>query len=125
MRTCVLTIGFFLIASCALAADIDGKWTGEYKSGGMVEPITVTFEFKAEGDKLTGTDTASIDGKAFEIKEGKIDGKNISFKVEKDYQGMALKLSYKGVLKDDEIKMTLEMEGAQEFTVKRVKKSSE
>ena len=120
MRTCVLTIGFFLIASCALAADIDGKWTGEYNSG-MGDPMTITFEFKAEGDKLTGTDTASIDGKAFEIKEGKIDGKNISFKVDK----LFVKLSYKGVLKDDEIKMTLEMEGAQEFTVKRVKKSSE
>jgi hypothetical protein len=110
MKICVLAAGFLLIASCVLAADIDGKWSGQYNSG-MGDPMTLTYTFKANGNTLTGTSLGGPDGKEIPIKDGKIDGNNISFKVDVEMEGMgALKFKYKGVLSGEELKLSFEME---------------
>ena len=47
-----LAIGFVLFAASCLAADVDGKWTGN-----MATPngdVPVNFTFKADGATLTG-----------------------------------------------------------------------
>jgi hypothetical protein len=108
MKICVLAAGFLLIASCALAADIDGKWSGQYNSG-MGEPMTLTYTFKADGNKLTGTSLGGPD-QQIPIKDGKIDGNKISFAVDVDMNGMAMKFKYKGVLSGEELKLTFDME---------------
>ena len=49
-----------------------------------------------------------------------MDGNNISFKVTFDFGGMAIDLSYKGVVSPTEIKMTGDFMGMPfEFTVKK------
>ena len=62
----------------AIVADITGKWTGT-----IVTPdgqdIPVTYNFKVDGDKLTGT--ADSPQGSVPIDEGKIDGDKFSFKV--------------------------------------------
>ena len=127
MRICVIAAGFFLMAGLALGADIDGKWSGQYNSG-MGDPMTLVYTFKADGNTLTGTSLGGPDTEV-PIKEGKIDGNNISFVVTVDFGGQEMKFNYKGILKGDEIELSFEMagmppmEGAapQKFTLKRVK----
>ncbi len=127
MKIGVLAAAFFLAAGFALAADIDGKWSGQYS--GMGDPMTLAYTFKANGNTLVGTSLGGPDGKEIPIRDGKIDGNNISFVVVVDFNGQEMKFNYKGVLSGDEIKLTFEMAGSpggsggagQGFTVKRVK----
>ena len=100
-----------------LAADVDGKWTGTIQGPGGDMPVS--FTFKADADKLTGT-TLGIDGSEVPIKEGKIDGKNITFKVVLDFGGMPFEINYKGVVSPTETKLTAEFFGMPfEMTVKK------
>jgi len=127
MRICVIAAGLFLMAGLALGADIDGKWSGQYNSG-MGDPMTLVYTFKADGNTLTGTSLGGPDTEV-PIKEGKIDGNNISFVVTVDFGGQEMKFNYKGILKGDEIELSFEMAGAppmegaapQKFIVKRDK----
>ncbi len=127
MKICALTAGFVLIAGFAFGADIDGKWTGQYNTG-MGEPMTHVFTFKADGNALTGTALSGPDTTT-PIRDGKIDGNNISFAVVVDFVGQEMRFNYKGVLSADQIELSFEVAGAppmpdgapQKFVVKRVK----
>jgi len=122
MKILAFTVGLLLIASFALAADIDGKWTGQIASMGG-DPMTLTYTFKANGATLTGT-SLGPDGKEIPIKNGKIEGNNISFQISVDLGGNEMKFDYKGVLSGDQLKISFGMGmGAppQEFTLKKAK----
>jgi len=118
MRFCLLSLGLLLIfSSLVLAADVDGKWTGTISTPGGEFPVT--FNFKAEGTTLTGT-MLGQDNSQMPIKDGKIDGNNISFSVTIDMGGYQMNLDYKGVVAADQIKLSLEVMGqAMEFQVKK------
>jgi hypothetical protein len=108
-----------LVTAVVYAADVDGKWTGTVT--GPQGDLPVTFTFKADGAKLTGT-TVGFDGMEVPIKDGKIDDKTISFTVELDLGGMPFALSYKGLVATDQIKMTGEAFGMPfEFVLKKAK----
>jgi len=63
-----------------------------------------------------------LDGAEVPISEGKIDGKNITFKVSLDFGGMPFVISYKGVVSPEEIKMTGSFfEMPFEFVLKKAK----
>ena len=118
VMTQIFALAVLLWAAPALAADVDGKWTGAVSTpGGDIE---VAFEFKSDGTMLTGT-TTSPDGATVMIKDGKIDGEKITFLVSLDFGGMALDINYSGMVSPAEIKMTAEVAGMPfEFTVKKV-----
>lgn len=106
----------------ALAANIDGKWVAQVPGqGGQMREVT--FTFKAEGDKLTGTVTGRQGDVA--ISDGTIKGDDISFTQAFNVGGNAGKLVYKGKVSGDEIRFTRTVEGMDrppsEFTAKRVK----
>lgn len=113
---------FSLLAFCgaALAADATGKWTAEVPGRGG-DPQQVTFNLKAEGDKLTGTVTMPF-GES-EISDGKVDGDNISFVQKLEFNGNSFEILYKGKVAAAEIRFTRERQGGQgrvaEFTAKR------
>jgi hypothetical protein len=113
-----LALGLVLFAAApALAHDVDGKWAGTVST--PMGDIPVGYEFKSDGAKLTGT-TLSPDGGQVPIKDGKIEGNNISFSVTFDFGGMSIDLSYKGVVTASEIKFTGEFAGMPfEFSVKK------
>jgi len=128
MKVCALTAALFLmVAGMAFGADIDGTWTGTIQGpdGGQAFPISYTF--KAEGTTLTGTmpGMPGPDGapaKPIAIKDGKINGNNISFVVVMDMMGQEMKMDYKGVLSGETLKLTLDMMGnPMEFTLKKAK----
>jgi opacity protein-like surface antigen len=103
-----------LITGAALAADITGTWVAEMSGGpGGGGPggggMQITFNFKADGSKLTGTSEAM--GNSNEIVDGTIDGNNISFAVKIDMMGNEMKINYKGTVSGDEIKLTMSFEG--------------
>jgi hypothetical protein len=97
-----------LLASPAFAADVDGKWAGSIESPNG--PVNIAFEFKTDGTTLTGS-TTGPDGSQVAIKNGKIDGANISFSVALDFAGMPVEIGYKGVVSPAEIKMELDFMG--------------
>ncbi|MBI3469729.1 MAG: hypothetical protein HY013_00045 [Candidatus Solibacter usitatus] len=108
-----------LFAMGALAADVGGKWVAQVPGRGGQTRET-TFNFKADGDKLTGT-MSSMAGDV-EIKDGKISGDSLSFKVNLEFGGNAVTLLFEGKVSGGEIKFTRKREGAeqvQEFTAKR------
>lgn len=122
-------------AASAYAADVDGKWTakmparmggkgGPPGAGGAPQEMVITFDFKASGDKLTGT-MSGPGGNAVEISEGKIKGNDISFKIQRQFQERTMVMLYKGKVSGDEIKFTQSIEGVdrppREFTAQRAK----
>jgi len=106
-------------AAPARAADVDGKWMGALDT--PMGTVNVNFNFKAEGPALTGT-MSGPDGGDIAIKNGKIDGDRISFVVSLDFGGMAFDLNYTGVVKPDQVALTIDIMGMQmSFTVMKAK----
>lgn len=110
-------------AAMAFAADVTGKWTAEFDT--QIGPQKYTYEFKAEGAKLTGKlkggpgDMASES----EIKDGKINGDEISFAEIFKMEGNEIRIEYKGKVAGDEIKFTRKVAdfATEELTAKRAK----
>lgn len=106
-----------LLAFSAFAADVDGKWTGNVSTDNGDFPVA--FTFKADGAMLNGT-MAGPDGSDIAIKDGMIDGANISFWLSLDFGGNALKLTYKGVVSTDQIEISGDAGGMPfKFVVKK------
>ena len=105
----LLLVSMLLLALSvpAFAADIDGKWTGTVPGPAGDSPVS--FTFKSDSSKLTGSTPNPVDGSEVAIKDGKIDGKNITFKVSLDFgAGMPFDFDYKGVVSATDLKLTTE-----------------
>jgi hypothetical protein len=108
-----------LLKKSKAVASVDGAWAGSV--GGPGGEFPVSFNFKSDGAKLTGT-TTGIDGAPVPIKDGKIDGSAITFGVSLDFGGMPFDMSYKGVVASDEIKMSGDFAGMPfDFVLKKAK----
>lgn len=101
MKTLVV---FLLSAVMALAADISGKWTFNVTTD--AGNGTPTFEFKQDGEKLTGTYKGAFgEGKV----EGTVKGEKVDFSVSTDNG----KIVYSGALEGaTKIKGKVELAGA-------------
>lgn len=94
----VLAMAF--TAANAHAADVTGTWSAEMKTpDGNSFPLT--FTFKQDGDKLTGT-VQGPQGDPIEISNGKVDGDKLTFDV--TFNGMTI--HHDCTVDGDEIKMT-------------------
>jgi len=122
-RIAFLTVCFVLAGIAVVyAADVNGKWVAQVP-GRDGQTREMTFNFKVEADKLTGTVSGRQGDTPFS--DGKISGNDISFTVTANFQGTEVKLLYKGKIAGDEIKFTRTRESGdqpgQEFTAKRAK----
>jgi hypothetical protein len=91
-----------VISMFAFAADITGTWTASFDTQIGVQNYTYTF--KVEGNKLTGhVKSQYSDG---DISEGTVKGDDISFVENLTFEGMPLRIVYKGKISGDEIKLT-------------------
>lgn len=105
----VLTL-MLVVAFGAMAADISGKWTAEQPGRNGGPPRVTTFNFKVDGNKLTGDMTGGMgrQGAAptpIAISDGKIDGDNVSFKVTRETPNGSFTSDYKGTVKGDTIEL--------------------
>ena len=86
------------------------------------DPIPLTFEFKQDGEKLTGTVTGP--GGPLPLSGGKVVGDKVAFYVTTDMDGSPTKFVTEGTIKGDEIAMTTRPEGGADFfsiVAKRIK----
>jgi len=112
LYTLPLMLGISFV-SFAETVDVDGNWTVKYVGGPVMKTIGgAEFEFKADGDKLTGIANVGMGwpGKA-PISNGKIDGDRISFMVYgKQWSSSGYpKMHFVGTIHDDEIKLTMSL----------------
>ena len=106
-----------LFATGLFGADLTGKWTGETE-GRDGQKRTVTFDLKADGEKLTGTVSSPMGDR--QIVDGKITGEDISFAVEAEFNGEKRKIMYNGKIAGDELKLKSGSgERVREITAKR------
>ena len=114
------TVGLLLlIAGLLPAADVTGTWKGSFDYNGTAVPVTV--DMKVEEGAVTGT----VDGlptPKTPIKDGKVDGDNVTFWVGIEFQGNPIKLLLKGKVSGDQIDFTMGTEGGEwgtQFTAKK------
>jgi hypothetical protein len=108
LATAVLCLIF---AGAALAADISGTWSGTMQMGD--NPLALTFVFKQDGEKLTGT-VATPSGD-LPLSDGKVVGDKISFYVQADMGGTPTKFISEGVVKGDEITIATKTDGGEDY----------
>ena len=119
MRIYILNLCFFIITGCVSSmpntttsssvktisshTGINGMWKGNVdKSFGVYQ--RVLFEFKQNGDTLTGT---CIWGEiSTPILNGKITGKKITFRTEMEENGYPVKSYYEGTVNGDKLAIT-------------------
>lgn len=88
-----------LAQAAAPATDATGTWTGDVQ--GPNGDMTLTFHFKQDGDKLTGTVDSPMGGDPMEISNGKVDGDKVEF----DTSFNSTTIHHEGTLSGDEMKL--------------------
>jgi hypothetical protein len=98
------------VIGICFAAEISGHWTGKVN-----DQFDVAYDFKADGNKLTGT-TKGPDGAVIEIKDGVIKGDSISFSI----SIMDNNVPIKGLVTGDVMNLSMSFNGnPMAFTLKR------
>jgi len=97
-----------VFAIVASAADISGNWKGTAE--GPNGAIERSFTFKQDGSKLTGETNSEFTGKSA-INDGKVEGDTITFSITANFQGNEMKLTYKGKITGDTIKLSSDFGG--------------
>ena len=126
---CAALLALAFTTGTARAADVTGKWTATMAGrGGEGEGFTITYNFKQDGTKLTGTVETPM-GDPLTINDGKVEGDKISFTI--NFEGGpngAMKITNEGTIAGEEIKLTTKFEGGDfgggdrpPATLKRVK----
>ena len=107
----------------AFAADISGKWEAVITT--PIGEMNYTFDFKVQGEKLTGTAVMSMGEESSKsaLTEGSVKGDETSFVETLNVQGQELRSEYKGKVTGDEIRgsRTVGSYPSEDFVAKRVK----
>jgi hypothetical protein len=86
--------------------DLTGKWNSVFKRSDGT-PMEATLELKQSGEKLSGTQ--SFNDNETELKDGKVAGDEVTFRVLRDRDGRTVTSKYKGkIQKDNSIKGEIE-----------------
>ena len=102
-RLMQVTIGLVALAAFALAADVTGTWTASFET--EVGTQNYTYVFKQSGAKLTGVAKSAFAEAETEITEGAVNGDDVTFVENLNFQGMPLRIAYKGKVKGDTIEL--------------------
>ena len=121
----VLSLAFFCVVPI-YGVETSGKWAAIITT--PIGEMNYIFEFKVEGEKLTGKAVMSMGSESSEsaLMEGSVRGDEISFVEILKMQGQELRCEYKGKISGDEIRGSRNVGsyGAEEFVLKRVKNSA-
>ncbi|HXS14062.1 MAG TPA: hypothetical protein VN734_15280 [Acidobacteriaceae bacterium] len=119
---CAALLMVFGASSVFAATGMTGTWIGQMQTPDG-NSFSLTFVFKQDGAKLTGTVTGP-QGDPLTIDKGTVDGDKFSFNV--SFNGTTI--THTGTLTGDEIKMTTKSDSAdfpaREITLKRSAPSS-
>ena len=114
--------GLFLLAAVGAAAfdtGVAGKWTAAIDT--QIGVQNYTYDFKVDGEKLTGTAKSQFDESP--IIEGTVKGDEISFVENLKFDDQTLRVVYKGKISGDEIKFNRQVGefASEDFVAKRAK----
>jgi hypothetical protein len=98
-----------LCAAFAWCADISGQWTADWSDYGG-SPKHTAFTFKQDGSALTGA--MKGEESELQIREGKVNGDDVSFVVAQKIGNREVALTYTGKLSGNEIKFTVSFAGS-------------
>lgn len=105
-KNLLTTILIFCCAICfAAIADLSGKWSGVLKTPDGNE-LPLTYNFKIDGNKLTGT--AEAQGAEVAIDSGKVNGKDFTFQIT-NTNGIVI--PHHGTYYGDSVGMNLDFQG--------------
>ena len=119
MKSISLLLLMLVFVLTASATDISGTWKAAIETPNG--PLETTYQFKVDGNKLTGSTSNQIMGETA-ISDGKVEGDNLSFVVKGSLNGSEITLNYKGKVTGGEIQLTVEVPGHDqpiEMTAKR------
>jgi hypothetical protein len=125
LRKLVFAAAFLLACvTAAFGQDFSGKWSSKFES--QVGEQNYSFDFKVDGEKLTGKIVGELKGEkrpAVDVKEGKVKGSDISFVEMLNLKDMEIRIEYSGKIKGDEIMLKRKVGDFAEYdiTLKRVK----
>jgi hypothetical protein len=114
-RLAAAVLAVLAIAATAFAADVNGKWVGSVDTPNG--PIELTYEFKADGETLTGSVTSAMGTVA--LSNGKIAGETLTYDVEIDTG----KITHEATVNADGTEITVRATGdwgIAEYVVKKV-----
>ena len=122
MNMLAITIGMVALTLPLQAEKIDGKWLSEREVGavdGKTYKHTSTITLKSEGNVVTGTVVsvseapwmATMTGRSFPIKDGKIEGDKFSFKVMIESDEGERTSIYEGTVAGDRLKGVIKFRG--------------
>jgi enterochelin esterase-like enzyme len=110
-------------AAATPAVNIVGEWKAEFDT--QIGMQKYTYTFKQENGKLTGKASSEVSGEKHEtvLTDLKLDGDAISFVESLSFQGNDIRITYKGKVTGDQMKLTRNvMDMAdEELTAKREK----
>jgi pectate lyase len=101
----VLVVGHVttLVMASNMTVDPSGTWVREYDwYDARIEEVT---RLNLKDGKVVGT--LSLNEAAYEIKNAKLKGNELSFSISSDYQGTEWTTSYTGIVKEDKIEGTV------------------
>lgn len=109
----IVAAGAFVLMALtpAFAADVAGKWTAQVPGAQGQGASEITLVFKVTGDTFTGTLNNSVAPGDVEIKDGKINGDDVSFSLRRNIGGTDMTVVWKGKISGDEIKFTRTAQG--------------
>jgi len=113
-------VAALIVPPTAAAGDVNGTWKGAFDLHG--DSVPVALNLKVDGTDLTGTVEGLPTNPAAEIHEGKVDGDNLTFWVNSNYQGQTYKLVYKGKVAGDHIDFSFGTDNGSWSTTMTVKK---
>lgn len=113
IRLTAIAFVTMLLAAAAWAADVTGTWKGEI-TGQDGNSFTLTYSFKQEGAKLTGTVTGP-QGDPLDLLEGKVEEGKIHFAVNVPFNGGTKFISDGTVKSAEEISIETKSESGESF----------
>jgi hypothetical protein len=111
---------FLLFGCIAMAQDFNGKWKADFSTERGAQKYV--FDFHVDGTKLTGKVISDRHGET-EIRDGKVDGNNVTFTEIVQANGQEVKVSYTGKINGNEIRFSRQFGEfhTEELTAERVK----
>jgi len=117
----MILLGFAVAANVG-AVEVTGVWMAEFDTQIGLQKYTYTL--KQDGDKVTGKANSDIAGekRQVELREGRLEADAITFVEVFEFQGMEIRIEYKGTVSGDEIRFTRTVGefATEEFVAKRV-----
>ena len=109
MKTQITLLTLAALPWAGFAADVTGTWKAEFDSQIGLQKYTYTL--KQDGTNLTGKANSEVNDqkREAELKEGKVDGDKVSFVEMLNFQGNDIRISYRGAILSNEMKLTREV----------------